>query len=141
MTLRNILMAEEGWKNQTYADQFGNHTFGVGHLDPHSPIGERHTDAQISLQLDTDISAATGALERVLPWMVNLDRVRREALIDMAFQMGAGKVVQFHDMLAKMKAGDYVGAATAALDSAWARQTPNRAAGVSQRLKTGVEQQ
>jgi lysozyme len=139
MPLRDILIQEEGWETKTYPDQDGNHTWGVGHLDPHSPIGEVHTDAQISIQLDTDISAATGALERLIPWVVNLDQVRREAVIDMAFQMGAGKVMQFHQMLAKLQAGDYASAAAEALDSDWARETPNRAQGVANRIRTGVE--
>jgi lysozyme len=139
MSLRQILVHEEGWRNDTYLDSRNNLTWGVGHLDPHSPLGARHTDAQIGAQLDADISTATGALERLIPWVVNLDQVRREAVIDMAFQMGAGKVMGFHNMLADLQVGNYAGASANALDSAWARETPNRARGVAKRLETGAE--
>lgn len=139
MPLRDILIAEEGWKNRTYADSLKNMTWGVGHLDIHSPLGAYHTDEEISAQLDSDISAAAGALERSLPWVVNLDRVRREALIDMAFQMGAGKLLGFRNMLALMQAGQFTNAAKEALNSDWAKQTPNRAAGVAHRIQTGSE--
>lgn len=139
MPLRDILINEEGWKSRTYPDQDGNHTWGAGHLDPHSPLGEYHTDEEISLQLDTDIATATNAVAKALPWTASMDRVRREALVDMAFQMGAGKLLGFRNMLAWLQAGQFVEASKEALNSAWARQTPGRAAGVAKRLATGVE--
>lgn len=49
------------------------------------------------------------------------------ALFNMCYQMGAGKVNKFVGMLGAMKDGDYERAADEALDSAWARQTPERA--------------
>ncbi len=139
MPLRDILINEEGWENKTYPDQDGNHTWGAGHLDPHSPIGEFHTNEQIGLQLDTDIATARNALLSNLPWVANLDQVRRDALTDMAFQMGVGKLVGFHKMLADVQAGDWSSASAEGLNSVWALQTPNRAKAVMRRLATGVE--
>ena len=140
MPLRDRLIQEEGWKNNTYLDTRNFATWGVGHKDPHSPVGEYHTDAQISAQLDSDISAATGALERNLPWVVTLDPVRLGVLIDMAFQMGVGGLMGFSETLASIKAGNYAAASSEMLQSDWANQTPNRAKGLSQIMLTGIDQ-
>ncbi len=140
MALRDRLIQEEGWRNATYADTLGNHTWGVGHLDPHSPIGEMHTDDQINAQLDSDISAATGALERNIPWGVTLDVVRLGVLIDMAFNMGVGKLMGFSNMLAAIRRQDYAGAAAQMLDSLWARQVGQRAVNLASIMSTGVDQ-
>jgi lysozyme len=140
MSLRDRLIREEGWKNQTYADTLGNHTWGVGHLDPHSPIGEYHSDDRVSNQLDADISAATGALERCLPWSAGLSPARLGVLIDMAFNMGVGKLLGFHDTLAAVEQGRYTDAAAAMLNSTWARQVGDRATTLSHIMATGIDQ-
>ena len=45
----------------------------------------------------------------------------------MAEQLGPAGVLGFHDMLEALASEDWDGAATAALDSQWARETPARA--------------
>lgn len=51
----------------------------------------------------------------------------RVALSNMAFQLGSAGVMRFRRMVSALKRKDYVQAATEALDSLWARQTPARA--------------
>lgn len=140
MSLRNRLIREEGRRNTTYADSLGLHTWGVGHLDPHSPIGEYHTDMEVDAQLDSDISAAIGALERNLPWVAGLDPVRRDVLIDMAFNMGVGRLLGFHDTLTFIQQRDFTRAAAAMLDSKWADQVGGRARVLARILMTGIDQ-
>ena len=56
------------------------------------------------------------------------------ALLDMAYQLGSHGVLGFGDMLAALEHKDYQGARAAALDSEWARETPNRAKRVARRF-------
>ena len=49
-------------------------------------------------------------------------------LIDMAYQLGVTGLLGFHDMLKNLALGNYEGAALEAERSAWATETPSRAA-------------
>jgi lysozyme len=53
----------------------------------------------------------------------------------MTFQMGLGALLKFKKMLAALQARDYTSARTEALDSAWAKQTPQRAKRVTDLFK------
>ena len=66
-----------------------------------------------------------------------LNQVRREALIEMAFNMGAGNLARFKRMINALMAEDYEAAATQALDSKWADQVGKRADRIAERIRTG----
>lgn len=51
----------------------------------------------------------------------------RVALGNLGYQVGSSGVMRFRRMVSALKRKDYVQAATEALDSLWARQTPARA--------------
>ena len=53
----------------------------------------------------------------------------------MTFQMGLGGVLKFKKMLAALQVKDYTTARREALNSAWARQTPQRAKRVTDLMK------
>lgn len=88
--------------------------------------------------LDRDLAASTAACERSFSFWPTLDEMRREVLIEMVYQMGIAKVREFVDMLAAIRNHDYKGAAAAGRDSLWAKQTPNRAHELMQRLEDGT---
>lgn len=62
---------------------------------------------------------------------------RQTALLSMSYQLGLKGLSLFKRMLASMSIGDYAGAASHALDSRWAKQTPKRAKRHAQILQTG----
>ena len=74
-----------------------------------------------------------------LPWFAGLDEVRARALADMCFQLGFAKLMQFAHMLQAYRAGAWHGAADAALDSAWAKECPNRASRIAHMIRTGSD--
>ena len=55
-------------------------------------------------------------------------------LVNMVFQMGAAGVGKFKMMNAAIEDGDFQEASRQMLDSRWARQTPNRANRLSERM-------
>lgn len=62
---------------------------------------------------------------------------RFAALASMAYQMGVGGLEGFIQLRGAVERGDWQAARDAALDSAWAHQTPGRAQEVAAMLLTG----
>ena len=127
--LREDLIAEEGIRLKPYLCPAGKTTIGVGrNLDD---VGITQDEAME--MLDNDIERVKAQLAKALPWLQG-DNVQR-ALGNMTFQMGLGGVLKFKKMLAALQVKDYTAARREALDSAWARQTPQRAKRVTDLIK------
>ena len=62
-----------------------------------------------------------------LDWFISLDQNRREAIIDMAYNMGVAGVCKFKNMIAAVRRKDYETAAKELMDSKYAVDVPNRA--------------
>lgn len=133
---RKRISQEEGRRAMLYQDSEGLWSIGIGRLlDPSR--GGRLREIEIDYLFDNDYSAAHSALVARLPWLMSLDDVRLGALINMAFQLGVGGVVQFSNMLEALRAKNWQAAHDAALNSKWAQQTPERAGRVAKELLTG----
>ena len=127
--LKEDLIADEGLRLTPYQCPAGKTTIGVGrNLDD---VGI--TEAEAMALLDNDIERVKAQLAKALPWLQG-DNVQR-ALGNMTFQMGLGGVLKFKKMLAALQVKDYTAARREALDSAWARQTPQRAKRVTDLMK------
>jgi lysozyme len=135
-SLNDQLRRDEGVKLKLYQDTVGKWTIGIGRNLSDIGISDQEAD----LLLDNDIHAATVSLESTFPWTMALDDVRREALINMTFNMGIHSLAQFKDFLGKLQAGDYSGAAQAMLQSKWADQVGARAQRLSIQIESGVRQ-
>lgn len=72
-----------------------------------------------------------------LPFFSELNPVRCDVLVEMAYQMGVEGVLKFHNTLAAVTDGNWDWAAEEMMDSAWARQTPYRAAKLARIMKEG----
>jgi lysozyme len=113
-----------------------NLTIGVGRNLSAKGLSQKERD----LLLANDKADAEADLEQHFPWALQLDEVRKGALLNMIFNMGAGGLAGFHDFLAKMQAGDFRAAAGAMLDSLWARQVGPRATRLSLQIESGFWQ-
>lgn len=126
IALKDDLIRDEGFRSAAYRDTLGYWTIGVGRL-----IDERRgggiTQEEARYLLGNDIARITSELDRRLPWWNGLPEPKQRALCNMAFQMGVNGLLGFRKMLAALKAGEWEKAATEALDSSWAWQTPERA--------------
>lgn len=134
MSLRDQLIRHEGLRLKPYRDSVGKLTIGVGRNLDDSGISE----AEALHLLDNDIAAvkATGMRH---DWFRKLDPVRKDAILNMAFNMGWPRLLGFRQMIAALERMDYEEAAREALASKWADQVGNRAREVSEQLRTGVE--
>lgn len=134
MNLKEQLVRHEALKLMPYRDSVGKLTIGVGrNLDD---VGISKDEALVLL--DHDIDRARADLARALPWTNDLDPVRRDALTNMVFNMGIGRVRLFDKMLAALKAGDWIEAAQQALDSKWAAQVGSRSHELARQFITGA---
>lgn len=132
MTLEEQLVRDEGLRLKAYTDTVGKTTIGVGRNL--SDVGISRDEAMQLLQ--NDIDRASAWVRTSLPWSLQLDEVRQAALINMSFNLGS-RLEGFAQFLAKLKAGDYEGAANEMLDSLWAKQVGDRAARLAQQIRSG----
>ena len=127
--LREDLIADEGIRLKPYLCPAGKTTIGVGrNLDD---VGS--TEAEAMTLLDDDISRVNAQIAQALPGLQG-NNVQR-AVGNMIFQMGLNGVLKFKKMLAALQVKDYATARREALDSAWAKQTPQRAKRVTDLMK------
>lgn len=136
MNLEQQLELEEDRRSTVYRDSEGWLTIGVGRLVDSRRSGGL-SDDEIDYLLANDIREKTAQVLASLPWAASLSEPRRAVLIGMAFQLGIGGLLAFHDALAAVQRGDYSRASDEMLDSLWARQTPERAARMAKQMRTG----
>lgn len=133
MTLKEQLMRDEGLRLKPYADTTGHLTIGFGRNLTQVGISL----AEAELLLDHDIQRTTADVLAAFLWIASLDDVRREALVNMAFNLGIGGLLEFRKMLAACQRGDWPTASIEALNSEWAQQVGDRAYRLSRQLETG----
>ncbi len=127
------LKRDEGLRLKPYRCSAGRLTIGYGrNLDD---VGITHGEAEILLE--HDIRRSLAALDRALPWWRTLSGDQQRGLINMCFQLGIGGLRKFEKMLAALKDSNYNKAADEALDSLYAKQTPERAKRVAKLFREG----
>jgi lysozyme len=79
----------------------------------------------------------SAAVLKTLPWSSKLSEPRLAVLINMAFQLGIGGLLEFKRTLGSIDDGQYSEASMEMLDSLWAQQTPERAKRLAKQMLTG----
>lgn len=120
------LKRDEGCVLNEYKDHLGFSTIGIGRLiDKRKGGGISAEEAEYLLS--NDIDRVAKELDGKIPWWRTLTEPQQRALCNMAFQMGIGGVLKFKSMLKALQDGNSSEARKHALDSLWAKQTPERA--------------
>jgi lysozyme len=133
MNIVEQLKRDEGVRWKPYRDQVGKLTIGVGRNLDDVGISPREAD----LLLVNDISRAEHGIDEHLPWALQLDDVRRGALINMAFNVGIAGLLGFREFLRLLEARQWAEAAKEMLQSKWAEQVGGRAHRLSTQIETG----
>jgi len=132
------LRLHEGVRSKVYLCSEGYETIGVGRNVSESGIGL--SDDEIAYLLANDIARCEQEIAERFDWFDDLDPVRQDAIIDMAFNLGITRLSQFQNMLRALSESRFSDAATEALDSRWARQVGQRAQTVAEMIRTGERQ-
>jgi len=142
--LKEQLKFEEALRLKKYKCSAGHWTIGYGHnLDnaPYyegKPIPDTITEAFAEELLDHDIGATIGDLRQRWPRFDGFDKGRRDAFINMAFQLGVRGFMNFERMRAAAMARNWDLANGEAMNSKWAiHDSPERAKRVARQILTG----
>jgi len=138
--LVDMLKRHEGVKTHAYKDHLGYVTVGVGRC-LEADIGLGLNEDEIDYLLKSDISRCKDELDKEYSWFGNLDTVRKEALIDLSFNVGQTKLRAFVKALTHMEKGAYDAAADEFYDSRWAAQVGDRSLEICQMIRSGEYQQ
>lgn len=135
---------EEGFRSRIYKCTSGHNTIGFGHnLDAKPYYKGIRIKAPLNKTLAyeillDDLIQATNITTRRWPAFYKLSGARKDAIVQMAFQLGIDGLLGFKNMRKAIEQEDWSSAHSHALDSKWAKiDTPNRAKRVAGQLLTG----
>jgi lysozyme len=131
-----MLKRHEGMKHFVYDDHLGYATIGVGRcIEKNVGLGLSHDEIEYLLQ--NDVNRCIQELDSNFTWYRNLCEARRDAMINLCFNLGLPRLKKFVKALAAMEAGNYEEAAVEFLDSRWAKQVGSRALEVAHMIRSG----
>lgn len=141
--LLNQVKFEEGLRLNAYTCPAGKKTIGYGHNLEANPyfegnlIPDKITEEQAEVILAHDLA---NVATRLATWhgYELLQGARKDAVIQMAFQLGFDGFMGFKNLRKALLHCDWQAAFKHALDSKWARQTPSRASRVAHQFLTGI---
>lgn len=130
---KSKIESEEGYKSKPYRCSEGKLTIGIGHnLDANGL-----SDAVIALIFKEDEAQAINDAKALVSNFSDLSDNRKIVLVDMAFQMGKGRLSGFINMIQAIEIEAWNVAAIEMLDSRYSRQTPERAKRNADLMKKG----
>lgn len=133
--LVEMLKRHEGVRSTIYLCSAGYETIGVGRNVSASGIGL--SDDEVNYLLENDIERVIKELSSEYPWFNSLDDVRKDAMIDISFNLGATRLRGFKRALAAMEVADYKMAAKEFLASKWSQDVKGRAHELASMIETG----
>ena len=119
-----------------YKCSAGYWTLGIGrNVDVNGGLGL--SDEEVDFLLENDIARVIKELSLEYSWFNDLDDVRRDAMIDISFNLGATKLRKFVLALDAMAKADYKSASEEFLDSDWSRTVKGRSLELASMIATG----
>lgn len=140
-----LLNYEEGYREKPYIDTEGYPTVACGiKIGPRNAPLSNYTFSVPrevgDVWLESFVSKTIGSMNSnpsIVAALKSCNEQRRDILVSMAYQMGVNGLSGFKNTLAMVAAGNFSGAASGMLSSAWAKQTPNRASRHAEVMRTG----
>ncbi len=126
------LILHEGLKLKPYRCTAGKLTIGVGRNLEDKGISRD----EALMMLKNDVEEVEKALS-TYTWFKSLDEIRQKVLIDMAYNLGVGGLMQFKRMIASIEKGDYKSATSEMMNSKWAKQVGKRSDRLATMMRTG----
>jgi lysozyme len=121
----------EGFESKVYKCTEGYDTIGYGFAIKDLVIDKDVADLILMKKIHK-------ILERVLvafPWFQNINNEAKSVIINMCYQLGIRGFSKFKKTIYLLETEQYDDASIEMLDSLWAKQTPNRAKELSERLR------
>ena len=124
---------ERDGRHFPYKDTVGKLTTGYGR----NITDKGFSEDEVQFMLQNDIQEVVDGLRKSYWWFDELDDVRQEVVINMAFNLGLYGFSKFKNTIGYISDGDYPQAAQNMLRSKWATQVGRRAQELSHMMATG----
>jgi len=140
--LREELAVAEGLKHEIYLCSMSHKTFGIGHLitksDPEygQEVGEKVSPERVKEAFSHDIVVCLEDCRAVFEDFDMMPETAQRCFANMIFQLGRPTFLKFKRSIELAKLSRWKECSKEILDSRWAKQTPNRAQRISERLAT-----
>ena len=131
MSLIESIKEHEGYVGIVYKDSLGIDTIGYGFA-----IKDLELDRDIcDIILERKLQALEDRVNLKFDWYSDMPKEIQDVVMEMCYQLGVTGVSKFKKTLAHLQNKRWEEASVEMLDSLWARQTPNRAKELSNRVK------
>jgi len=128
------LKIHEGFRNNVYQCSMGHDTQGYGHL-----VSKGISKEVAEMILQEDIKEAITEVRRNIGFFDDLPGKTQEALVNMSFNLGISRLLQFKNMLMHLRDRNFSKASDEVLNSRYATQVGKRAMDIATMIKECVE--
>jgi len=139
--LETRIMNDEGFQARPYLDTAGIATIGYGStsmLGHYVTMDQAAIAAPVARQLlRSDLYGACVDAQMLVGRFDELDHVRQEVLVNLAYNLGKGRLSAFKYLLAALDTLDFDEAAAQMMDSKWYGQVGGRGARLVAAMRTG----
>ena len=138
--LKKQLTEDEGCKYEIYLDHLGYKTFGIGHLckatDPENDleVGSEVLEERVNECFLNDIDKVIEDCTILYDDFYTLPDEAQLIVANMMFNLGRPRLTNFIRMRKAINEGNFAEAKIQMMDSKWAKQVPNRAERLSERM-------
>ena len=131
MCLINSIKEHEGFVAIVYKDSLGIDTIGYGFA-----IKDLELDEDIcSMILERKLENLICRVDNKFSWYKYMPQDIKDVVVEMCYQLGVTGVSKFKKTISYLQNKQWEDASIEMLDSLWAKQTPNRAEELSNRVR------
>ena len=131
MKLIDSIKQHEGYVGIVYKDSLGIDTIGYGFAIKDLELDEDICEEILKRKLDQ----LESSIKLKFGWFPFMPDEIKDVVMEMCYQLGVTGFSKFVKTITYLKDKDFKNASIEMLDSKWAKQTPNRAKELSNRVK------
>jgi len=139
--LREELKRDEGCVHSVYLDHLNLKTVGIGHLltewdeEYDKPVGTEVSEERVNELFAKDIEVTIDECKVLYEHFDDLPEEAQRIIANMMFNLGRPRLSKFKKMREAVMDANWIEAAIQMEDSLWAKQVPNRAERLCERMR------
>jgi|TARA_Y100000816_G_C25727221_1_gene383180 lysozyme len=139
--LREELKRDEGCVHSVYLDHLNLKTVGIGHLltewdeEYDKPVGTEVSEERVNELFAKDIDVTIDECKVLYEHFDDLPEEAQRIIANMMFNLGRPRLSKFKKMREAVMDANWIEAAIQMEDSLWAKQVPNRAERLCERMR------
>ena len=139
--LREELKRDEGCVHAVYLDHLNLKTVGIGHLltewdeEYDKPVGTEVSEERVNELFAKDIEVTIDECKVLYEHFDDLPEEAQRIIANMMFNLGRPRLSKFKKMREAVMDANWIEAAIQMEDSLWAKQVPNRAERLCERMR------